>query len=1114
MRCSSCGSENGPGAKFCSECSAPLQLHCPTCGTPNRPTAKFCADCSALLLPVAPVPPQRRSHIPLQPIALGAPLDPRGDQAERRHLSILFCDLVGSTEIAARLDPEDWRDLIGSYHAAATEAVEHFGGHVALYLGDGLLVYFGYPRAHEDDAQRAVLAGLAILDAMSSLNRRSVSEQRPKLATRIGIHTGPVIVGESSGRGADVFGDVPIVASRVQNFAAPDTVFMTAATHQLVSGLFILEDQGATLLKGIEHPVQLYRVIQPSGVRGRLAAAVVRGLTPFIGRENDLRFLTMRWDQARRGEGQVILVVGEPGIGKSRFVQRFHELLTDTPHTWVDCAAAALHQNTPFYTVTDLLKQGSRWRGEASADERLAGLEASLRLAGAKLSEAVPLIAPLLNLPVPAEYPPLQMPPEQQRKRLLATIAAWALGIARVQPLVIAIEDLHWADPSTLDAIQLLAEQVATAPLLLICTARLEFRVPWPLRTHHGQLTLNRLSASDVEEIVTRLAAQAALPPATVEAVVRRSGGVPLFAEELTRALLKSGEADPSARDIPATLHDLLMARLDRLGSARKIAQLGSVIGDEFSWGLLRAVAPIEDERLEAELRKLADAELLFEQGSPPEASYRFRHALVQDAAYQSLLRSKRHLYHGRIARTLEEQFSEIAEAQPELLAYHYTEADLKKQAIRYWQTAGQKAAERSANAEAVSHLSKGLELLMTLPEDAERLQQELAVQLALGTPLIATKGFGSPEVGQVYARARELCRQAGGTVQLFPVLWGLWVFYTARAEHKAAHELGEQCRRVAEAAQDPDLVMEAHHALGVTLFALGEFSSSLEHLEQAIALYDPHRHGPMAFIYGQDSGVVCRSHAALVLWLLGHPDQALKQNEESLALARELSHPYSMTVALTFAAWLHQLVRDRRLTEERAEAGLTVSTENNFPFWIGMGMILRSWALAEQQPTKDRIAEMRQGLTAFRATGAEVMAPYYLALLAEAHGKTGQIDEGLALLTEAQKLADDNDEHWWEAELFRLKGELTLKQSAAECPEPQSREEAEKSLQQAIEIAWRQNAKSLHLRAAVSLSRLWQTQGKGAEAYLLLAEVYGWFTEGFDTEDLQEAKALLMEVS
>ena len=1107
MLCSGCGSENHAGARFCDECSALLFLQCPACGVANRTNAKFCSECAAPLGALSSQPAEKPQPSP-GPIAPAAQLDSPSVAGERRHLSVLFCDLVGSTGIAGNLDPEDWREVVTSYHHVAAESVARFGGYVAQFLGDGLLVFFGYPQAHEDDPERAVLAGLAILDAMSGLNSRIAHARCPRLAVRIGIHSGSVVVDESSGKRANVFGDVPNVASRVQTAAAPDTVVITAAVHHLVSGLFTIEDQGEQSLKGVEHPIRLYRVIRPSGARGRLAAAAAQGLTPFVGREDELRLLLNRWDQAREGEGQVMLVVGEAGIGKSRLVQRFHEQIADTPHTWVESAAASLHQNTPLYTVEDLLEQGFRWRGEQSDDERIADLEASLDAAAVKLGEAVPLIAPLMKLPVPDKYPTLRKPPDQHRKRLLATIAAWALGTARVQPLVVVIEDLHWVDPSTLEVIQLLAEQNAIAPLLLICTARPEFRAPWPLRSHHAQLTLNRLSARNTREMVGRLTTHEALPADVVEAVIERSGGVPLFVEELIRTVADTGDVKPALREIPATLRDSLMARLDRLGDAREVAQVAAVIGHEFSWELLAAIAATEDDKLAGALKRLADAGLLLEQGIPPEASYRFRHALIQDAAYQSLLRSKRQSYHRRIAQVLEERFPNTIGAQPQLLAHHYTEAGLGQTAIPHWQMAGQKAVQRSANAEAVSHLTKGLELLKALPESPERFQQELTLQLALGTPLIATKGFGSPEVGKVYARARELCRQAGEAPQLFPVLWGLWVFYTARAEHIVARELAEQCLRLAESAGEAFMLVEAHHALGVTLTALAEFAPALKHLDHVIINHDPMQPGGLSF--GQDPKVVCLSQAAWALWVHGYPDEARKRNDEALALAQKLSHPYSLAAALNFGSIVHQFDQDPQATEKLAEAATKLSTEHEFAYWIPWGSVMRGSAMLLRGQLEVGITQMRQGITAFRATGAQVMVPYFLGLLAAAYGKAGHVEDALSVLAEAHKVVADTGECWWEAELCRLEGEVRLMKSAPEDSPLNDQKQAEEYFCRALDIARRQTAKSLELRAAMSLSRLWRKQGKPEEARRILADVYGWFKDGLDTADLRECKALL----
>jgi class 3 adenylate cyclase/predicted ATPase len=1116
VRCSSCNFDNAADKKFCIRCGVAFGVRCPKCGSENPTEASFCGECGAGFL--VPAKAETEEHAP------NIIVDQHAAEGERRHLTVLFCDLVGSTEIASHLDPEEWREIVGEYHRAAAQAIERFDGHVAQYLGDGVMAYFGWPEAHDNDGERAARAGLAILDAISRLNEHPT---HPKLAARIGIDSGAVLVGAGAGKDTDVFGDTPNIAARVQAAAAPGTVMVTAATHRLVSGLFVVEDHEAQALKGVERPVQLYRVVQPSGVRGRLeAAAAARGLTPFVGREDDLRLLMNRWERAINGEGQVALIVGEAGIGKSRLTQRFHEQLAGTPHAWVEAVAGAFFQNTPFYAVIEMLRELLAWRGDDEpAEEQLAQLETRLELVGLKPAEALPLIAPLLKLPLPAKYPPQRLSPEQQRRRLLATLVEWALGAAGVQPTVIAIEDLHWVDPSTLELLQLLVEQGATARLLLLYTARPEFRAQWPLRAHHTQITLNRLSAHNVRTMVEEVAAKKALSEETIATVIERTGGVPLFVEELTRAVVESADAKLTGRAIPVTLHDSLLARLDRLGPAREVIQIGAVLGSDFSYELLHAVHPIPESDLQQALRSLTDAELLYVRGLAPEATYRFKHALIRDAAYELLLRTRRRELHRRIADVLDQSLPAIAEAHPELLAHHYTEAGLTEQAIPHWQKAGQRASQHSAHVEAINHLTKGLDLLDTLPDTPQRAQQELMLQITLGPALQSTKGPGAPEVERVYARARELCQQVGKTPQLFPVLWGLWLYFNARGELRTARELGSRLLTLAQSLQDPVLLLQAHHALWTTSFYLGELASAHEHTEQGIALYNVQQPSSHDFLYGgHDPGACCQVLGALILWSLGYPDQALQKSHEALTVARELSHPYSLVITLACIAVLHQLRHEGQLIQRRAEAVVTLSIEQGFPFWSAWGTILQGWVLAEQGQREKGVAQIRQGLAAYRAIGGEMMRSQFLALLAEVHGKMGQADEGLIALDEALAAVDKTGERRWEAELYRLKGELTLQKfqvssskfSATEpqplIPDPQG--EAEACFLKAIKIACKQQAKSLELRATMSLARLLRNAGRLDEARTMLAEIYGWFTEGFDTADLKEAKVLLDELA
>jgi predicted ATPase/class 3 adenylate cyclase len=1098
MRCSKCGTGNREAAKFCSGCGSQLSAQCPSCGTLTTAGARFCDSCGAAF------------HNDARPITSDSTRLVASATGERRHLTVLFCDLVGSTEIAAQLDPEEWREVVAGYYRSAAQAIERFGGYVAQYQGDGVMAYFGWPKAYDNNAERGVRAGLAILDAISKLNQPST---RPELSARIGIDSGAVVVGASAGKDADVFGDTPNIAARVQAAAEPGTVVITDATHRLVSGLFLVDQLGAQALKGIERPVQLYRVIQPSGVRGRLeAAAASRGLTPFVGREDELRLLMSRWERALDGEGQVVLIIGEPGIGKSRLLQRFHEQIAGTPHTWIEAHAGAFFQNTPFYPVTELLQQFLGGNGGKSAEEQLAQLEPRLELAGLNPAETIRLIAPLLNLPLSDKYPPLPLSPEQERRRLLATLVEWVLGAARVQPLVVATEDLHWADASTLELIQLLVEQGATARLLLLYTARPEFRPQWPARAHHAQITLSRLSPRNVRAMVEEVAARKAMSDETIAAVVERTGGVPLFVEELTRAVLESGHARLTERKIPVTLHDSLMARLDRLGPAKEIIQIGAVIGGEFSYELLQAVHSIAEENLQRALRNLADAELIYVRGIAPDATYQFKHALIRDAAYEALLKSRRKELHSRIAEVLVQQFPDVVMSAPEHLARHYTEAGLIAEAIPYWQRAGQRASQRSANVEAISHLSKALEMLKTLEESPSRARQELALQIGLGVPLMLTKGYAAAEVEKVYSRARELYQQVGESPQFFPMLFGLWAFYSVRAEYNTARELGEQLVSLADRAHDSAFLTEAHAARGNTLCFLGELVLARGHLERAIALYDPQQHRSHAFVYGQDPGVHSLSYATLALWLLGYPDQARKRSLEAFGLAQELSHPYSLAFALIHLLHVHRFSRKVKATQQRAKELFALSTEHGFPITLAVGAAFLGWALAQQGEGEEGIMQILQGIDNWRATGATLFfRPFLLAMLAEAYEKGGSPGEGLRVLPEALAIVNKTGEHFWEAELYRLKGELTL-QSEVQGSQFKVQDEAEECFRRAIDISRRQSAKSLELRAVMSLSRLRQKQSNKEEAYRMLAPIYGWFTEGFDTADLKEAKALLNE--
>jgi len=1054
------------------------------------------------------------------------PTDPRPAEAERRQLTVMFCDLVGSTTLSTQLDPEELREVIQAYRETCATVIRHFEGYLAKYIGDGLLVYFGYPQAHEDDAQRAVRAGLGIVGAMQDLPLQNTRLQHP-LQVRIGIHTGLVVAGEM-GVGDQpeplaIVGETPNIAARLQALAAPDTVVISAATQRLVQGLFTFRDLGPQTLRNVLAPVQVYGVQGESGVQSRFEVTVRAGLTPLIGREHEVGLLQERWERAKQGAGQVVLLNGEPGIGKSRLVQALKEQVMAEGATRIEFRCSPYHQNTALYPIIDQLRRLLQFQRDDSPQTKLDKLEKTLSHYRFPQADTLPLLAALLSPPQPDEAPPLTLSPQKQKQKQKTqeALVAWMVEEAERQVVYCAWEDLHWVDPSSVEVLTLLLEQVPTMRLLALLTFRPDFIPSWRPRSHITQLTLNRLGRHHVEAMVEQVTGGKALPAEVLQQIVHKTDGVPLFVEELTKMVLESGllraaeghyeltgPLPPLA--IPSTLQDSLMARLDRLASVREVARVGATLGREFSYELLQAVSPVEEASLLQALAKLVDAEVLDQRGLLPQARYLFKHALIQDAAYQSLLKSKRRQYHQQIAQVLEERFSETRETQPELLAHHYTEAGLVEQAVPYWQRAGQSAIKRSANNEAINHLTKGLELLKALPDNPERTQQELTLQVTLGVPLQATRGWTAPEVKRAYNRARELCQQVGEAPQLFPVLFALYEFYLVRAEHKAARELAEQCLTLAQSVQDPDLLLQAHFTLGFSLFHLGKLILARQHLEQGIALYDPRQHWSHAFLYFHDPGVACLSFAAWALWYLGYPDQALKKSQEALTLAQELAHSFSLEFALFFAAALHQFRREARATQERAETVMTLSTEQGFPNWLALGTLLRGWALAEQGQETEGIAQLGHGLAAHRATGAEVGRPHHLALLAEAYGKVGQREEGFAVLIEALATVKRTGERFYEAELYRLKGELTLKQSVVQGRESSVQTEGEECFRRAIEIARRQSAKSWELRATVSLARLWQQQGKTAQAQQMLAELYGWFTEGFDTADLKEAKALL----
>jgi class 3 adenylate cyclase/predicted ATPase len=1062
------------------------------------------------------------SHTPDAVPVVTPALAPSTPEAERRQLTVMFCDLVGSTQLSGQLDPEDLRALVRAYQEAAAEVIQHYAGHIAQYLGDGLLVYFGYPTAHEDDARRAVHTGLGIVQASAALNTRLTAQYGVPLAVRLGIHTGPVVVGVMGGGGRHehlALGETPNIAARLEGLAPANAVVISAVTARLVHRTFALEELGTHALHGVAEPMAVSRV------RGMLAPSshdeefVTAAVPVLVGREEESGLLRRRWDQSKAGLGQIVFVSGEAGIGKSALVEGLRTQVRTEGLPRIAFRCSPYHTTSALYPMITHMEHLLQLAPDDPPATKLAKLEAGLRPYGLPLAEVVPLVAGLLSVPLPTErYAPLTLTPQHQKQQTLDTLVAWLTAEAERQPVLVAWEDLHWADPTTLEVLGLIIEQAPTVPMLHVLTYRPEFSPPWPLRSHITPLVLHRLERPQVEALIMQRAGGKALPAEVVQHIVTKTDGVPLYVEELTKMLLVSAllreEVDQYVLTgplrtvaIPDTLQDALMARLDQLNTAKEVAQLGAALGREFAYELLQAIAPQDEETLQAGLAQLVGAELLYQRGRPPRARYIFKHALIQDAAYASLLKSTRQHVHQQIAQVLEARFPALVETQPELVAQHYTAAGCIEQAVHYWQQAGQHASDRSAHLEAISHCTTGIELLQSLPETPEHTQQALTLYIGLGAALQMTKGHAAPEVEHAYTHAHALCQQVGETPELAPVLLGLWRYYLVRPQLHTARELGETLLHLAQPADDPALSVIAHYALGVTWFSLGALPTARQHAEESIALYTPDQRRARVFRMGQDPGVVCRGFAAMTLWLLGYPAQALARLHEALVLAHELSHPFSLAYAQCLATYVYQFRRDVPAVHEQAEATVALSTEQRFPLWVALGTILRGWALAMQGQGEEGMREVRQGIAAWRATGAAQHVPYYGTMLADVAAHLGYTEEGLQVLAEAHTLVEQHEERYWEAEVHRLRGVLLLQQPGA------CLAEAETWLQRALDVARRQEAKSLELRAAMSLSRLWQQQGKQAEARALLAPIYGWFTEGFDTADLQEAKALLDEL-
>jgi TOMM system kinase/cyclase fusion protein len=1008
----------------------------------------------------------------------------RRSSGERRQVTVVRCGLIGRGGQA--LDPEELLEHMPRLQALVTETVQRFEGNLQPGLGGELHATFGYPQAHEDDARRAVHTALEIAARFQQSGGPSV---------RIGLHTGTVVVARAAGSWREelALGDLPNLAGMVQSVGGPGSVLVSRSTWRLIERYFVCEEV---------EPARAWRVLQPRDLQSGEDSTTGIVLVPLVARGQELELMLERWSMAREGIGQVVLLAGEAGIGKSRLIRELRRQVTQDKPTWLELHGSPYHRNSILYPVVELLR---RWLdlNRESGEQGISLLEETLRQYGLPAEEMAPVLAALLSVPLEGRYEPLSLSPEGQRKRTLEAVLAVLLEMAERRPVVLAVEDLHFIDPSTLELLGHVLQQGASTRIFTVMTYRPDFQPPWGQRSYLTQLSLGPLSGRQIEQMIERLAGSRTLPAPVLAQIIEKADGVPLVIEEMVKMVLEAGPQEGSGSalkplEIPATLRDSLMARLDRLGSAKELAQLAATLGREFSHELLVEVAPWDETWLHRELTRLVDAELLYRRGLPPRARYVFKHGLIQDAAYESLLRSHRQEFHQRIAEVLERKFPQIADSQPELVAHHYTEAGRAPEALGWWYRAGEKALRGSGNKEAVGHLTRALELLASLPESPERDQREIGLRVSLGVAAGSATSFAEPDAQRSFERARDLCSRAGQTPQLFPALRGLYIFYVLTGKPRTARETAQQLLRLAESEDNPVTLLSSHQAMGFTAMVLGDLPQARAYLEKGIAFYDLERARSAPILAGPQPGVECLGNLSWVLWFLGYPDQALARSQEMLAVARELGQPFSIACALFFAGELRAFRREPDAVREINEELLELSTRLEFPYWRIMGTAQRGWLRTQEGKPEEGVLDIRAG----SQFGGLRRDPHVFAFLAEAYRSLGKTAEALEALDGSVDMVDAG-QTLFQAELHRLRGELLADQGAAD-------EDVVDQLACALGVARQQSSRALELRAATSLARHWAARGKKAEAREVLAPVYAAFTEGLETADLMEARGVL----
>ncbi|WP_455208521.1 adenylate/guanylate cyclase domain-containing protein [Kaarinaea lacus] len=1115
MQCTKCGFENPEGMKFCGQCAASLVPVCSHCQFENPVGFKFCGHCGNPLIPQHH-DSTTDTHKPVVTETLAS-----HPQAERRQLSVLFCDVVGSAALSEDIDPEDLRDIMGNYRDTCQAVVSRFQGHIAQYLGDGILVYFGYPKANEDDAVRAVQAGLQLIHHIQRLNKRLSQEQGISLSIRVGIHTGLVVVGEigSDDKRSLAMGTTPNVAARLQDLAEANSVLISDATYRLVQAKFACNSMGEHQLKGFSHPFTLYKVEGIADSTRTSAAQSAFNQVPLIAREQEAALIVDRYEQAKSAQGQVVLLSGEAGIGKSRLVQLLREVIDDEDICFFECWGSAYHKNSFLHCVINVLHNVLEFDKCSNDEEKIKQLESPLAAFGIPLTESVPLLAELLSIPLPKDrYPAPQVTPQQRKQKILEALLGVVLGLASQRMVVIIMEDLHWVDPTTIELLGLLLDQVPASNIFVMLTYRLEFTPPWAPRSHITHISINRLTRKQSGRMVRWIANNKDLPVSVFNEIIRKTDGTPFFVEELTKMVLESDLlrethehyelAGPvSSLAIPSTLQDSLMARLDKLGPAKELAQLSATLGREFAHNLLKAVSDRSYENLNQHLSHLVFHELLYQRGLPPTASYTFRHALVHEVAYQSLLKKTRQKYHRKIAEVLATQFPEKILENPEIMAHHSNEAGDYESAVQYWMRAGRMAIQRSANADATVHLNNALEALKNLPDTPQAAEVELQIQASRGLAYMLLDGYAADEVQCAYGRAYELSRHSGKSSAMFPILCGLWEFYLVRADLDAAQDLAVQLQTIASETSNPVQFQEAQRTLGATSFWRGDLTSAEHYLSRALQGHTEDDVPDRMPIYGHDTQVAALGSAACVSWLMGRADRAVELINQSISRANKINHPFSIVYANYFSAVVYQLRGNPEKTRELADATVQLCEQYEFWFWYDTATMLSIWAQYELTADKKFISQYTKVLRKYIQRGSRLALTFFHSLLARMYVKAEQWEEAEATIDKSINKLHTHHEHFFQPELYRLKANIAWHRKTA------ATNEIEGWFREAQELARRQSGVGLELRIVTDYCRYLNEQQQSQLAEQTLAEILQRVDNGLTTVDYQRAELLLHEI-